>query len=454
MKNIIKKILPDFSAEYAEMYPEYLEKVKAYRAKNSDRFGMAVKDVTIVVTENCNLRCSYCYQHDKNCEHILTKETAKRIVDLLFEEDAKENPYLNPDIAQAIILDFIGGEPLLEIEIINYFMKYFLWKAIQLNHRWAIHYMISISSNGTLYKNPEVQKFMTVYEGRVSLGITLDGNKELHDACRRYPNGSPSYDLVAESVLDCQKRFDQSKDTKLTIAPANVEYLADAIKNLYDNFNFQGVHANCIYEEGWTFKDATILYEQMKKITDWFIENKHYKTFYCSLFDNFIGHSLSEQDNQNWCGGTGCMLCFTTKGDVTPCLRYTRFNLNDKQPEIIIGDLENGIGNLNEHKTIMDNLDKITRRSQSTDECFNCPIASGCAWCSAYNYEVYGTPNKRATFICPMHKARVLANIYFWNKIYLIEQPELIFECHIPKDWALEIIDEKEYDMLIELTKR
>ena len=63
-------------------------------------------------------------------------------------------------------------------------------------------------------------------------------------------------------------------------------------------------------------------------------------------------------------------------------------------------------------------LEQITRRSQSTDECYNCPIASGCSWCSAYNYEIYGTPNKRTTFICPMHKARVLANIYYWNKTY------------------------------------
>ena len=66
-------------------------------------------------------------------------------------------------------------------------------------------------------------------------------------------------------------------------------------------------------------------------------------------------------------------------------------------------------------------LSGITRQSQSTDECLNCSVNSGCAWCTAYNYDHYKTPNKRATFICWMHKARVLANYYYWNKLATVE---------------------------------
>ena len=111
------------------------------------------------------------------------------------------------------------------------------------------------------------------------------------------------------------------------------------------------------------------------------------------------------------------MISFTPDGYAQPCLRYTHFNLNDKQPELRIGDVKTGIANLQEYKDTLTELGKITRRSQSTDECFDCQIASGCSWCSGYNYEVTGTPNKRVTFICPMHKARVMANRYFWQKI-------------------------------------
>ncbi|MEG1814189.1 MAG: radical SAM protein, partial [Clostridia bacterium] len=304
---------------------------------------------------------------------------------------------------------------------------------------------------GTLCDDPEVKKFLTTYKGRVSLGITIDGNQTLHDACRRYPNGDPSYDIVASAVHMCQKKYGVSNVTKLTLAPENVAYLYDAIMNLYNEFDFSGVYANCVYEDGWTNAHALTLYEQMKKLSDWMIDNDTYKTFYCTLYSDNIGQPMDENNDENWCGGTGAMLCFTTDGNITPCLRYTQFNLNDKQPEIRIGNLDTGIANEKCDRATMDGLDKITRRSQSTDECFSCPIASGCAWCSAFCYEETGTPNKRVTYICPMHKARVMSNVYFWNKLYRKLGMDDRFECHIPKEWALEIIPEDEYKMLLEL---
>ena len=77
----------------------------------------------------------------------------------------------------------------------------------------------------------------------------------------------------------------------------------------------------------------------------------------------------------------------------------------------------------------------------------------GCAWCSAYNYEEFGTPNKRATYICDMHKAISMANVYYWNKLYKYLGIDKTFEMHIPKEWALEIIDEDEYNYLLTLSK-
>lgn len=118
---------------------------------------------------------------------------------------------------------------------------------------------------------------------------------------------------------------------------------------------------------------------------------------------------MSEDDNQNWCGGNGVMLACDPDGVLYPCLRYMPSSIGDKQPILTCGHVDTGGVDLK----LMDEMQKITRRSQSTDECFYCPIAKGCSWCTAYNYEVFGTINKRATFICPMHKARALANVYY-----------------------------------------
>lgn len=738
-----------------------------------------------------NVAVHNCYQHNKNSTRM-TEERAREFVDILFEEDARDNRFINPVNAQALIIEFIGGEPLLEIDLIDSTMRYFRWKALQLNHRWALHHIISISTNGILYNTPKVQDFVKRNLGRLSLTITIDGNKALHDSCRLFPDGSPSYDIVEASVREHLK-INPFAATKLTLAPANIVHTYSAVRHLFEEIGLPDVYANCVYEEGWTYEHAKVFYEQLKQLADWMLGNDIEQKYYCSLFEESIGKPLDPSENNNWCfragtlistpagskpieelkigdevlssdgsmetitnvmsrnadaddvitvkatgafplhttkehpfyakrflykgnrgvyrysepewipagnlvrraklafyqhtfgtkcvdenlayivgryigdgwdsttgyklcssyaesealseklnsaniifstgdyktvkqfnlfkkntellaiisdaghmavnkripkevftwrqesvealltglfdadgyehkkagstkikfntasptlandvmillracgylptcyiakraglqkiegrtvnvrdryevyfnkdksegriksryyqhdsktgtlwtglysvdkntppyevfnltvsgshtfianglivhncGGSGSMLSFTPNGFMQPCLRYTHFNLNDKQPEIRVGDVETGIANRAEYIATLDQLDTITRRSQSTDECFNCPIASGCSWCSAYNYEVTGSPNKRVTFICPMHKARVLANHYYWCKIYDKYGVSRKRELTIPDEWALNIVGQEELDMLKSLNR-
>ncbi len=73
--------------------------------------------------------------------------------------------------------------------------------------------------------------------------------------------------------------------------------------------------------------------------------------------------------------------------------------------------------------------------------------------CSAYNYQVFGTVDKRATFICEMHKARSLANVYYWNKVYEKEGSNKRFQMHCPEEWAVPIIGDEEYSYLLKLSQ-
>lgn len=147
------------------------------------------------------------------------------------------------------------------------------------------------------------------------------------------------------------------------------------------------------------------------------------------------------------------MLSFDPDGIAYPCIRYMPSSLGDDAPPITIGTVD-GIFETEKDKETKRCLDCITRRSQSTDECWNCPIASGCAWCSGWNYQLYGTPDKRCTRICPMHKARSLANVYYWNKYYCQNNIDKHFEMHLPKEEALKFISEDEYNMLLELSTK
>jgi len=421
----------------------------AFMKYHPDYEELCVKTITFIVTEACQLNCSYCYQNHKTST-VMSYDTGVQFIDLIFNE-MNNNPLLNDTNTRAVILEFIGGEPLLEIELIDRLVEYYKFKASITIPSLAINYMVSISTNGILADAPKVLSFMEKNYRRVSLGITIDGNKKLHDSCRRFHNGDPTYDIVEKNAKLHISKY-AMHTTKLTIAPSNVEYLHEAILNLW-TLGLTDIHANCVYEEGWTHVNALTLYDQMKKIADYLVLEDRYKQVSVSLFSNIIGKPHSLTDNQNWCGGTGKMLAFSPDGNVYPCLRYCGYCTGEEQEKFVIGDIHTGLIRTEAQKNIFNFLEKITRKSQSTDECFNCPISHGCGWCSAYNYEVFGTPNKRATFICVMHKARVMANYYYFSHLFKLgfctDKPVL----NIPKEWALEIIDESEYDTLVDLTK-
>lgn len=120
-----------------------------------------------------------------------------------------------------------------------------------------------------------------------------------------------------------------------------------------------------------------------------------------------------ERANQNWCGA-GKMLAIDGSGKLYPCLRFVKYSLREKDP-IILGTVDDGI-DMNLLRPFL-SLDRI---SQSTQECIDCEVASGCAWCQGENYDSADTPTifQRATAICKMHKARVRANNYYWNRLY------------------------------------
>ena len=425
--------------------------VEAYMASQPETGNrIACKNVTIVITEDCNFACTYCYMHHKTAKRM-DYGTVSDVVDFLLNRDLL-NGYISCEESPCVILDFIGGEPLLEIDAIDHFMDYFIYKAFQLNHPWAYNYVISMSSNGSLYNTPKVQNFIKKFKGRVHIGISIDGKKELHDTCRIYKDGRGTYDDVIKAVM---LRFRNGEDpsTKITLASENLKYLAESAIHLF-NIGYRFLYCNVVFEDVWNMELARILYAEMKKLANIIINDSLYEKHYISLFSESIGYPVSPEDNKNWCGGDGEMLAIGPDGTCYPCLRYMEYSFaNPERKPLTIGNIQTGIIDKDESEDLKC-LTCITRRSQSTKECFDCPIGSGCAWCSAFNYDCFGTADKRTTFHCPMHKARVLANVYYWNKLYQKLDLNDIYEFHMPDDWALEIVSEDELSFLKKISKK
>ena len=201
--------------------------------------------------------------------------------------------------------------------------------------------------------------------------------------------------------------------TKVTISSADIPYICESVLHLY-GLGIEEVNINCVFEDVWHEGDDLLFEDQLIRLADTIIDEGLYENYACSFFSEIIGKPLDkERDNQNWCGA-GKMLSVDAAGNFYPCTRFAQYSLRSKKP-IIIGNVKDGIDK-NKLRPFL-TLDRCT---QSRPECIDCEVASGCAWCQGENYDAADTPtiNQRAIAICKMHKARVRANNYYWNKLY------------------------------------
>lgn len=376
--------------------------------KDNDREwqGGVAKQITFIVTKDCQLACKYCYLVGKNEKERMSFETAKRAVDFIlsnrqiFSEDS-------------VVWDFIGGEPFLEIDLIDRICDYIKIQMYEMNHPWFNSYRISFSTNGINYHSEKVQNYIKKNYSHLSIGITIDGTKYKHDLNRVYKNSEKgSYDDVVKNIPLWLEQFPDAA-TKVTISSPDIPYIAESVIHLY-SLGIKQVNINVVYENVWKEGDDALFESQLLQLADYIIDNDYYKEYACSFFTDLIGKPLDcVTQNQNWCGA-GKMLAIDSQGNFYPCTRFAQYSLREKKP-IIIGNLETGI-NLNLLRPFL----TLDRWSQSTQECIDCDVAGGCAWCQGENYDAAATNTifQRSIAICKMHKARVRANNYYWNKLY------------------------------------
>lgn len=431
----------------AQRTMQYQDVISALYPETKNK--IATHNITFQITDACNLRCTYCYQINKST-HVMSIDVAKRFIDLLLDDNADTAEYIDSKNSKAVIIEFIGGEPLLQIDLMDEIMDYFVEQMIIKDHPWQYHYMISVCSNGLLYFDPKWQAFMKKHWNHLSFNISIDGNKKLHDACRVRPDGSGSYDAAMAGVRHFVDVLGGKMGSKMTLAPANIMYTAEAVKGLIES-GYKEINLNCVFEKGWTEEHATILYYQLKELADYLIDN-NLDDIYISIFEQSMFHPKRRDDTENWCGGNGRMISVDWKGDIYPCIRYMESSLGTDAPPLIVGNVYDGITALPEHKECAKCLKAVNRITQSTEECINCAIADGCAWCQALNYQDSGGDiNHRATYICIMHQARALGNAYYWNKLFRKNNEPKRMKIWLEKEKALKIIPQEELDMLKEL---
>lgn len=154
-----------------------------------------VAKITLQVTQQCNFRCTYCiYSENHNLQQRnhsnrrMDFRVAKRAVDFLWEHSIDSSD---------VNIGFYGGEPLLNFDlvrqVVEYSKKIFYGKVLTYN----------ITTNGSLLED-NIVDFLK--ENHVSLMISLDGPKSIHDHNRRFGNGEGTYDVVMSKIQRIRER--------------------------------------------------------------------------------------------------------------------------------------------------------------------------------------------------------------------------------------------------------
>lgn len=146
-----------------------------------------IKAMCLNIAHDCNLRCKYCFASTgdyKTGRTLMSKEVARKSIDYLIEHSGTR---------KNIEVDFFGGEPMLNFDVVVDAVHYGEEKAKKANKK----FFFTITTNGTILDDDKL-KFLN--EKMSNIVISIDGRKEVHDRMRAYASGKGSYDLVVKNA--------------------------------------------------------------------------------------------------------------------------------------------------------------------------------------------------------------------------------------------------------------
>ena len=336
-----------------------------------DYYKNNLSSITLQVTQNCNLRCSYCiysgsYVNRTHNNKRMKVETAIKAVDFLHQHSAQ---------SQIITIGFYGGEPLLEFdlikEVVHYAEKLFLGKTLQ----------FLITTNATLLS---VNKARYLYDHKFHVTISLDGPQYIDNKNRVFAGSNKgTFQVIMENLNKINEDNPQALRDVSFNAVIDMNQDPSCTNEFflhYDLVKEMDVGGN--YVDTSNKKDKSIL-EPPQFYTDTYYELFKLYLFQCTnIFSSYvpklygfeisaIKHNLMERTIiYNVCSSPGgqCLpgiqrFFVNVDGFFYPCER-----VNEAAEDFIIGDLEKGF-NVEKAKKLL-NVSKITE-----DECNKC-------WCN------------------------------------------------------------------------
>jgi len=174
-------------------------------------------NVEFIVTYACNLKCNYCYAIRKN--KMMTPEIACSSADFVIDFAKKRQ-------SKEMMVQFIGGEPLLNTSIIEIIVD----KMIKFKNQKSIKMKTSLTTNGILLNKKSIDSIRRL--GPIQVQITIDGPEEIHNK-RRFLSGGNSFKVIINNIIKFKQNIDELV-IRVNIDYENIEYIPDLLQQLYD----------------------------------------------------------------------------------------------------------------------------------------------------------------------------------------------------------------------------
>ncbi|OOM11319.1 radical SAM protein [Clostridium saccharobutylicum] len=210
-----------------------LKEIKHPESDNLEyHLGRHINQITLQVTQKCNLRCSYCayskfdnlgQRNHSNKE--MTIETAKKAVDFLLEHSYD---------GEKAVISFYGGEPLLKFnlikEIVSYAKENFVGKELS----------FSLTTNATLL-NEEIMEYSI--NNNIDIMISIDGPEEIHDLNRKFADGTGSLAKILDNLQKLKSKYGDDLNNALRInAVIDPKNDFDKMNTIFENEILKGLN--------------------------------------------------------------------------------------------------------------------------------------------------------------------------------------------------------------------
>lgn len=347
-----------------------------------------IKALCLHICNDCNLRCRYCFA-DEGTYHtsdraFMSEEVGKKAIDFLIAHSGKR---------KNLEVDFFGGEPLMNLNVVKAIVDYARSKEAESGKRFDF----TMTTNCVLL-NDETIKWLN--EEMHNVVLSIDGRHDVHSAVRKAVNGKDCYDLIANNAMKFAKvRGDKSYYVRGTFTAKNLDFASDvlALNDMgFDQISIEPVVTD-IEDLKITKEHLPAILKEYERLAENYIDRRKgdkWFNFFHFMIDLEGGPCLVKR--LTGCG-SGCeYLAITPKGGIYPCHQFAE-NSDYYMGNVFDGDVDMSISD-----KFADNI--VTNKP----DCSGCMAKYYCSGgCVANNLNYAGDMSKPYDISCEMMRKRL-----------------------------------------------